>query len=151
MSITNLRDQLKRDEGVVLHVYKDSKGIPTAGVGHNLPAHGIDLPVGSPITQEQCDTWLDQDIAQATQDLAAKLPWTSGLDAVRKGALINMAFNMGIGDGNHGLTAFHHFLADMQSGQWEAAATAAAQSAWYTQVGARARRLCEQIRTGVWQ
>jgi hypothetical protein len=42
-------------------------------------------------------------------------------------------------------------LGDIQAGNYEQAAIAGAQSAWYTEVGDRAKRLMEQLRTGEWQ
>lgn len=151
MTVTNLEDQLKRDEGQVLHVYLDTKGIRTAGVGHNLEAHGIDWPVGTPITQDQSDQWLAEDITAATSLLESHLPWAAGLDDARRGVLLNMMFNMGWGDGHHGLSSFKHTLALFQSGQYDAAADGMASSGWASQVGVRAVRLEEQTRTGVWQ
>lgn len=132
--ITNIRDQLKRDEGERLYVYPDSKGIPTAGVGHNLEAHGIDLPLGTPITQEQSDTWLDEDIQTVTDQLQSHLPWSDALDEVRLGVLQNMCFNMGIGK----LIGFHHFLGFMESGNYDIAANEMLDSVWAKQVGNRA-------------
>ena len=146
-------DQLKRDEGELLHVYKDSLGIKTAGVGHNLESHGIDLEVGTIISQKQCDQWLAEDIADAETKLAEALPWTNDLDEVRQGALINMCFNMGIGKpgGTHGLLSFPHTLAMIQAGNYEGAASAMLESKWSKQVGIRATRLAAQIETGEWQ
>lgn len=147
---TDLESQLKRDEGERLEVYLDSKGIPTAGVGHNLPAHGLDLPVGSAITQEQSDEWLEQDIGQATLLLVQHCPWAMDLDPIREGALLNMIFNMGWGDGTKGLSTFHHFLAMMRGAAWESAATEMLDSLWAKEVGVRAERLAQQVRTGQW-
>lgn len=142
----DLITQLKRDEGEVLHVYPDSQGIATAGVGHNLPAHGINLPVGTPITQAQCDQWLSEDINAATNTLVKHLPWVTTIDLVRHASLINMTFNMGI----FKLLTFHHFLGYMESHSWNLAALAARQSVWFNEVGARAVRICQQIETGQW-
>lgn len=144
--ITNIHDQLKRDEGEVLHVYLDTKGIRTAGVGHNLIAHGIDLPVGTPITQEQSDTWLDQDIQTVTDNLQSHLPWSDALDEVRFGVLQNMCFNLGIMK----LLGFHHFLGFMESGNYDIAANEMLDSAWAKQVGNRAIRLSIQVDKRVW-
>jgi lysozyme len=60
--------------------------------------------------------------------------------------MTNMAFNLGV----HGLLGFHHALSAVQTGNYAAAAIAMAASTWYTQVGARAHRLCVQMSTGVW-
>lgn len=142
----NLIEQLKRDEGVVLKVYKDSLGIRTAGVGHNLEAHGIDLPVGTPISPEQCDAWLTEDIFAACELVRNRLPWTDELDEPRRGVLQNMAFNMG-----EKLFSFRNTLAFVKSGDYEAASRHMLDSLWARQVGARARRLAAQMVTGVWQ
>lgn len=143
----DLLTQLRRDEGERLEVYLDSRGIRTAGVGHNLEAHGIDWPVGTPITQQQSDQWLADDIDATTTQLQARLPWTSSLDDARLGVLQNMAFNLGV----IGLLGFHHTLTLVQAGDYAGAADAMLQSKWAEQTGARAHRLAEQMRTGIWQ
>lgn len=151
--ITNLRDQLIRDEGCVLHVYLDQLGIRTAGVGHNLESHGIDLPVGTPITQDQADEWLDADIQVARNQLITALPWTANLDDVRQSVLVAMCFNMGIGvpGGPHGLLSFRHTLAFIEQGDYQSAADNMVSSGWARQVGARATRLATQLTSSEWQ
>ena len=137
--ITNLKDQLVRDEELRLKPYTDSVGKLTIGIGRNLTDKGISF--------QEAQGLLANDIADATADLEAKLPWTATLDDVRKGALVNMAFNLGIG----GLLEFHDFLARMQRGDFSGAAGAMLDSLWARQVGARATRLSIQIQSGVWQ
>ena len=137
--ITNLKDQLVRDEELRLKPYTDSVGKLTIGIGRNLTDKGISF--------QEAQGLLANDIADATADLEAKLPWTATLDDVRKGALVNMAFNLGIG----GLLEFHDFLARMQRGDFSGAAGAMLDSLWARQVGARATRLSIQIQTGQWQ
>jgi lysozyme len=137
--ISNLKDQLVRDEELRLKPYPDSVGKLTIGVGRNLSDKGISF--------QEAQLLLANDIADATADLAAKLPWTATLDDVRKGALLNMTFNMGIG----GLLEFHDFLAKMQAGNFSGAAGAMLDSLWARQVGPRATRLSIQIQTGTWQ
>jgi lysozyme len=135
----NLVDQLHRDEGLRLQLYTDSVGKITIGVGRNLSDVGISL--------EESDVLLANDIQKATVALEANFPWTMGLDDARKGALLNMTFNMGI----DGLKEFRDFLAKMQAGNFSAAAGAMLDSLWARQVGKRAQRLSVQIQTGVWQ
>lgn len=134
-----LIDQLRRDEGCRLKVYQDSLGKWTIGVGRNLEDVGISL--------DEADLLLTNDIKNATVALESTFPWTCALDDARKGAVLNMTFNMGI----HGLGEFRDFLGKMQTGDYAGAAGAMLDSLWARQVGPRATRLSIQIQTGTWQ
>jgi lysozyme len=138
----NLIEQLRRDEGEILHAYTDSLGYITIGIGRM-----IDARKGGGITSEESAYLLQHDIDKAVAQLKQNIPWFAGLDPVRRDALTNMAFNMGI---NH-LLGFHNTLSLIRQGNYDEAATEMLQSAWATQVGARAQRLAVQIRTGVYQ
>ena len=58
-----LKEQIKRHEGEVLKIYKDSLGYLTFGVGHLVkegdPEHG--QPEGTPVSQERVDEVYDID------------------------------------------------------------------------------------------
>jgi lysozyme len=137
--ISNLKDQLVRDEELRLKPYTDTTGKLTIGIGRNLSDKGISFL--------EAQFMLANDVAATTAELQASLPWTATLDEVRKGALLNMTFNMGIG----GLLEFKDFLAKLQAGDYSAAAGAMLDSLWARQVGARATRLSQQIQSGIWQ
>jgi lysozyme len=147
MTPTDIYSQLTRDEGgCVLHVYPDSKGIKTVYVGHNLEANPLpDLN----FTLAQGLQVLQDDVTRITAQLLKAIPWMVAFqqkEPVRFGVFQNMAFNMGAG----GVMAFHHALADTQAGNYLQASLDMMNSLWYHQVGARAERLCQQMRTGVW-
>ena len=137
-----LREQLIRDEGMVLHAYEDSRGYMTIGVGRL-----IDARLGGGITRTEAYYLLDSDIARASAAVLARLPWTAELDEVRRAALINLSFNMGIG----GLLTFRKMLAAMQAQQWAVAAIELLNSDYHAQVGGRAERLADQVATGEWR
>jgi len=145
--VTNLVDQLKRDEGQKLYVYKDSLGILTAGVGHNCESHNEGLELGQIISQAQSDTWLVQDISVAKNSLIHALSWVLQLDEIREAVLINMCFNMGISK----LLSFRNTIDLVRIGNYPAAAVNMLQSRWAAQVGARATRLSTQMSLGTWQ
>lgn len=132
-------DQLKRDEGLRLNPYKDSVGKVTIGYGRNLDDVGI--------SQYEAEILLQHDLINASLALKTALPWTDGLDDVRRGVLLNMSFNMGI----HSLLEFKNTLALIQSGDFDKAADAMLESKWAEQTGARAQRLSVQMRSGEWQ
>jgi lysozyme len=132
-------EQLTRDEGVRLKPYRDSVGKLTIGIGRNLDDKGISLA--------EAQLFLQDDIRDVQAELQKALPWVYQLDDARRGVLENMAYNMGVGK----LLGFHDTLSFIQKGQYDNAATAMLHSLWAKQVGVRATRLAEQMRTGVWQ
>lgn len=134
-----LREQLIRDEGVRLRPYRDDVGKLTIGIGRNLDDVGLSLT--------EAEYLLDNDIVRAAAAVLAHLPWTHSLDEVRRAALTNMAFNMGIG----GLLGFKRALKALEEGRWEAAAQEMMDSKWARQVGIRAERLARQVLTGEMQ
>ncbi len=145
MDLKKLILELRRDEGVRYAPYNDTMGIQTVGVGHNMKASPLPAGWKAPLTDAQVDTLLAADIESVRKALDARLPWWSGLDDVRQRVLANMAFNMGI----QGLLGFKNTLAAVQAGRYADAAQGMAASAWARQVGARAARLAQAMKTGV--
>ena len=136
MKLDSLTSQLISDEGIRLKPYRDSLGVLSIGIGRNLDDVGI--------TQDEAMLLLQNDIRKAYADLTTALPWVQTLDDVRQNVLIAMTFNMGIG----GLLKFKNTLNLIQQREYNQAASAMLQSLWATQVGARAKRLADQMRTG---
>lgn len=143
--ITDIIEQLKRDEGFRSTPYLDSVGKKTIGYGHNLIARPLPGVEGG-ITIARAEFILLDDVADIESQLVRAVPWLTSLDLARQGVLVNMAFNIGV----HGLLGFHNTLAYTQSRQFSLAADNMVSSKWYTQVGARAKRLVKQMRTGAW-
>lgn len=79
-------------------------------------------------------------------ELCKALPWVLTLDAARQGVLANMAYNLGV----DGLCKFHQTLAAVRDGQYDTAAADMKASLWAGEVGERATRLEQQMRTGIW-
>ena len=146
MAITNVIDQLKRDEGFRADVYVDTVGKRTVGYGHNLDASPLpDLTF--PITEAQAAQILGRDVERISRFLVQALPWVTTLDDARLGVLQNMSFNMGV----NGLLGFCNMLSYMEKGVYAYAAQEMSNSKWYTQVEDRAKRLVQQMLTGEWQ
>jgi lysozyme len=142
----NLREHLiahlRREEGEVLSVYKDHLGYLTIGVGRL-----IDKRKGGGISPEESAYLLSNDIARIDADLRSRLEWFGTLDEPRQGALISMAFQMGV----DGLMQFKNTLAAVRDERYEHAAELARQSLWAKQTPERARRVCAQLASGEWQ
>ena len=131
-------EQLRRDEGLRLKVYTDTKGKQTIGYGRNLTDEGISLI--------EAEMMLQNDVPEKTQMLITRLPWFPSLDAVRQAVIVNMCFNLGFEE----LEKFPKFLMACAQGDWNTAAEEMHNSLWDREVGNRAVRLEEQMRTGEW-
>ena len=141
--ISELTQQLNRDEGRRSTVYQDHLGYYTIGVGRLVDARRP----GSGLRPDEMDYLLRNDINDRIDALTRSLPWFQNLDDVRKGVLLNMAFQLG----TEGLLGFKNTLAKVESGDYAAAAAMMLQSKWATQTPERAQRLSKQMATGVWQ
>ncbi len=143
MTSQYLIPDLKSDEGCRLEAYPDplSGGDPwTVGYG----CTGPDIKQGTVWTQAQAEAALADHVTKVEGQLDASFPWWRSMCDLRQDVLANMTFNMGIG----GVSAFHNTLAAMERHDYEAAAEGMMDSLWAKQVGARAKRLSEQMRTG---
>jgi len=136
MNSLRLAQQLVRDEGLRLKPYRCSAGRLTIGVGRNLDDRGI--------TEAEALVLLDNDIKAFWGQLAVDLPWVAQAPEPVQEALVNMAFNLGVG----GLMQFKTTLGHAQAGRYDEAAASMLASKWARQVGARARRLAAQVRGG---
>ena len=143
MTTPFLQADIAHDEGCRHVAYRDTLGIWTVGYGH---AH---VPPGTTWTQERCDEVLAADIADTIAALDRVIPWWRTLNDARQDVLVNMCFNMGWGNGKHGLSSFKTTLGQIEGGNYEVAANRMLESHWAEQVHGRAKRLSEQMRTGV--
>lgn len=137
-----LTRQLKVDEDVRKHVYKDHLGFYTIGVGRLVD----DRKPGSGLRPSEMDFMLQNDIDDRIEALTRRLPWFQNLDDARKGVLLNMAFQMGV----DGLLGFKNTLRMVEDADYMGAARNMLQSKWATQTPERAARMAEQMRTGKW-
>lgn len=137
--------ELRRDESVSATIYIDTEGNPTCGVGHNLNASPLPSGWTFPLTDAQINSLLNHDLAITFAALNLHLPWWSSMDDVRQRVIASMCFNMGIGK----LLGFHNTLCAMRAGNHTSAASGMLASLWAKQVGDRATRLADAMRTGV--
>lgn len=140
--ITELTQQLNRDEGRKPAVYQDHLGYWTIGVGRL-----VDARKGGGLRADEIDYLLRNDINDRVDALTRALPWFQNLDDARKGVLLNMAFQMGTA----GLLGFSNTLERVRLGDYAGAAAGMMQSKWAGQTPERAARLARQMETGKWQ
>ncbi|WP_145525878.1 lysozyme [Yersinia rohdei] len=86
-------NKLKVEEGERLTGYKDSRGIPTVGVGHTGVVDGKPVAVGMVITKDKSSELLRSDLAWVEKAIATnvKVPLTQN----QYDALCSLIFNIG--------------------------------------------------------
>lgn len=129
-------EEIKLDEGLVLHAYKDTVGVLTAGYGHAY----VDPEVV--VTEELAEEWLHDDFEEAVKVARKICDCFDGLDGPRKGVIVNMAFNLG-----NRLSTFHNFLRLVDDAHYKEAAEHMLVSLWAKQVKSRAKRLAYRMAT----
>jgi lysozyme len=127
-------DLIKSDEGFRAEVYLDTVGVPTCGWGHALH-------VGSPVSRQICELFLEADLARVDRDFETlRLPVTG----TRAYIIKCMLFQMGL----RGVRGFKNFLAAVRTKDWTEASLHMLDSKWANQTPARARRLAFMMLTG---
>ena len=136
--------QLKKHEGVKYNSYLDSRGLPTAGIGHLLRSNEISqYPVPTPVSSSQVDAWFQQDATTSiagAQALLGNDTWDN-LSDVRKRACADLCYNLG----QARLSKFVGFLSAMKSGDYNTAGDSLRNSKWFTQVGRRGPEIITMI------
>jgi len=133
-----LREMLRRHEGVRNFVYMCSEGYETIGVGRNIADSGLGL------SDDEVDFLLDNDIKRVREELNDEYYWFGALNAARQEAMIDISFNLG----QTRLRGFKKALDAMSSEDFDRAADEFMDSRWSEQVGNRAAEVTEMIRTG---
>lgn len=137
---------LARDEGFRPYVYDDANGkliVPGYTlVGHPTVAYGWALDV-TPCDQELGQLILNHQATDKYNELLKALPWITDKPEPVQRALCNMAFNLGV----KGLIRLFIFVNLLQQGKYSAAADDLETTLWYKQVGQRAVRISQLIRS----
>jgi lysozyme len=132
-------EMLRKHEGVEKYAYKCTADKVTIGVGRNIDKSG-----GIGLSDDEIDYLLSNDIKRVSAELIRAFPWYSELDEVRKDAMIDMCFNMGLPR----LSKFKNSLAAMKNGDYDIAAIEFLDSNWAKQVGSRSITITDMIRSG---
>ena len=141
MNEAKLREELIADEDAIPYAYQDSERYWTIGIGRLVDKR----KKGSGLSWEEMEYLLHNDIMRKQALLDKYLPWWRGLSEVRQRALINMAFNLGVGpskDEPEGhLLEFKNTLKAMQEDRTADVVAGMRASAWHKQVPNRAERI----------
>lgn len=153
---------LRIDEGCKLELYKDTEGFWTIGIGqlitknpsYNVARDELDRLMGrvcnGRITQQEAENLFNSSVEKARKGILANAtlkPVYDVLDEVRRCALINMVFQMGV----TGVAGFTNSLRMLKEKRWDDAAVNLAKSRWYNQTPNRAKRVIATFKTGTWK
>ena len=145
---------IEKHEGRKNKVYKDTKGIPTIGVGYNLRnatakqdlakvgANLNEVLRGKELTNNQVNGLFKMSLDRALKDAKTYYPDFDNLPEAAKGVLVDMSFNLGLPK----LKGFKDLNKALRKGNYNAAADAMIDSAWYRQVKTRGVRLVNMMR-----
>lgn len=114
---TRGRHAIALREGVRLKCYRDTRGIPTIGVGHTSAAGPPTVDDGMVITMAECDAILARDLRHTEDAVNAAIRVTVSQNAFD--ACVSLAFNIGPG-GFHGSSVVRHINAKDIPGAAEA-------------------------------
>ena len=130
-----LVEQIKTHEGFRKFPYKDTVGKLTIGHGWNLEDRGID--------EFEAELILRFQLLEIESQLKM-FSWFNKQNRVRKDALIDMAFNLGL----NGLLKFHNMIRALEREDFTRAKAEALDSKWARQVGVRADTISSMLESG---
>lgn len=146
MNIELLKEEIKRHEGEVLEIYKDSLGYKTLGVGHLCKPEDPEYnwEVGTPVSQEVVDLYYEDDFIKHVDETLHVFGSEEDFNNLPENiqhVLVNMCFNLG----GTRLSKFRNMLAACREHDWKRMAAEMEDSRWFKQVGRRSRELQESV------
>lgn len=145
------KERLIAHEGLRLKPYRDNRGFLTIGVGRCLdknPFSADELQlVGNwrqGISQAAAMQLLQNDVERLLKNLASRLDFWPRLDDERQYALLDMAFQMGMG----GLLKFCKMLAAIREQNWDEASRQCLDSDYGRRYRKRAHEIAALLKCG---
>lgn len=160
MKNLSIEEQLRYDEGCKLTIYRDTERKWTIAIGHlisnnpNIPKtqaialldKELNRSTQGRITPSEQSYLFTQDLAAVQTGIAHSSFYSvyQGLDQVRKNAIQNMCFQLGV----LGVSKFRKMWAALARQDYQAAYKEGLDSTWFKQTPNRARRVMTTLRTG---
>jgi len=150
LTFDDILNLIKKHEGVKPHIYRDSLGIPTVGIGFNMQRpdakaifHKLNLDYSTvlngtqDLTDQQMQDLFKECLKIAYTDVKHYIPAFDNLPREIKLGLIDMSFNLGYGR----LSKFVKTKEYILKGDYQSAAKELLNSKWAKQVGNRAKNI----------
>ena len=130
----SLIDSIKKHEGFVPTVYKDSLGIDTIGYGFAIK----DLFLNKDI----CDTILERKVSHLLEKINEKFHWYRYMPPEIQDIVAEMCYQMGV----YGFSCFKKTIAYLQDKKFKEASIEMLDSRWAIQTPVRAKELSNRVR-----
>lgn len=152
LRIDEIKDDLRKDEGLSLKVYQCPAGKRTIGYGWNIEANPLPkfiefyLAQHGEITLEMAEYLLDLSLTIAIESAKKIIPMKTwgALSLNQRAVVVEMIFNMGVGT----FLTFKRFRQALNEGKLGDAVAELMDSDWYRGVtNARARKLIKKFMT----
>ena len=130
----SLIESIKKHEGYVGVVYKDSLGIDTIGYGFAIKDLELDADV--------CDIILERKLKALHDMIKIKFKWYCYMPQEIKDVVIEMCYQLGVG----GFSKFKKTIAYLQNQQFHDASVEMLDSLWAKQTPNRAKELSNRVK-----
>ena len=130
----SLIESIKKHEGYVGVVYKDSLGIDTIGYGFAIKDLELDADV--------CDIILERKLKALHDMIKIKFKWYGYMPQEIKDVVIEMCYQLGVG----GFSKFKKTIAYLQNQQFHDASVEMLDSLWAKQTPNRAKELSNRVK-----
>ena len=135
MDLQNLMERIKKHEGFVNKIYKDSLGFATIGYGHLITASDTFVE-GKEYTKEELEYVFKDDFNNALAH-ANSLMDGMALHVQAKEVIVEMVFQLGVG----GVQKFKKMWEALRNGDYQEASVQMLDSRWAKQTPKRAESL----------
>ncbi len=130
MSMHDVMELIKQNEGFRGMPYKDTLGFPTIGYGTKLP-----------IDEEEAELLLKKRLNDVRRELESRVDFFDNLPETIQEVLLDMAYNMGVPR----LFTFKRMWEAVRDRNWGKMADEMVDSLWYRQVGKRSEELVTKV------
>ena len=130
----SLLGDIKKNEGYISTVYKDSLGIDTIGYGFAIK----DLV----LEEDICDIILARKVEKLVVKVNYKFPFLQGIPVDKAEIVIEMCYQMGV----TGVSKFKKMIKHLENGNFEKASVEMLDSKWAKQTPNRALKLSNRMK-----
>ena len=130
----DLIESIKKHEGYVASVYKDSLGIDTIGYGFAIKDLQLD--------EDICDMILERKLKDLNDSIKIKFDWYKYMPPEIKNIVTEMCYQLGV----TGFSKFRKTIAYLQNKEWKNASIEMLVSRWAKQTPNRAKEMSNRVK-----